>query len=526
LHRLALDMAGLARGDVALACWFSVADVRHFQPWDGAESYFVGPRGSLDVEWKTPWGKLRLWDIQRFYAPVGLGSLREAAKYYGLRKLDMDRANVKRADLSSPKFRRYALNDARITLAIAEKTRAAFARLGVDILVERTAAAASSTVFRSKYLRDDVDPPPPAVRGLAMRCAWGGRAEAFVRGLVKGVREFDYSSAYPRACQSIGEFPGTFDWRPAHSIDDLLVARGGIARVAFDFGEQRYPCLPVATESSLLFPTRGDSYCTAREIQAAQRLGARLELIEGFVFDRGDDGLARYMGAMLQWRIDAGDEAERAVAKLCANALTGKLIQSKGGLEPKRILEKLASLGLKWHEAGQLSDEVWSDLGLDPQPRCGSAWAPEWYALITGFVRGRLAEDIARVQPCYVSTDSLWATDFPNRPDDVSDKGGGNALVLRSRLAILTDGKKTIHAARHSAHRALAPRAYLSLLRGGAAVARYRRPYMPRESLRYGRPLGTFHPVRVKVAAQWDDKRQLLADGSTRPWQSAEDSGL
>jgi len=250
-----------------------------------------------------------------------------------------------------------------------------------------------------------------------------------------------------------------------------------------------------------------------------------MTLIEGYWFDDGDESLADYMAAMMKWRATAKDEAERAVSKLCANALTGKLIQNKGGLHVRKILDTLARLNMTWQEAGELSDEMWTSLGLDSPARCGSAWAPEWYALVTGHVRARLALDIERTRPLYVSTDSLWSESFPKRPDDVSDKGCGTALVLRSRLALLTDAQGAIlHAARHSAHRPLAPTAYLRLLQGRKVKCAYRRPIMPRESLRYGKPLGKFHPVTVEVSAEWDRKRRLLADGTTTvPWKSVEE---
>jgi len=90
---------------------------------------------------------------------------------------------------------------------------------------------------------------------------------------------------------------------------------------------------------------------------------------------------------------------------------------------------------------------------------------------------------------------------------------------------LLTDAQGAIlHAARHSAHRPLEPAAYLRLLQGRKVKCVYRRPIMPRESLRYGKPLGKFHPVEVEVSAEWDRKRRLLADGTTTvPWKSVEE---
>ena len=525
LHRTALDLGHRDRGNVALACWFSVADIRHFRPWEEGHAFFVGPRGSLDVEYETPWGRLRLWDLQRYYLSLGILSLAGVARYYGLRKKDTNRAAVGPRALESRAFRAYARHDARITLAVAERTREGLSAQYVDLLVEKTAAAAASTIYRSFYLKQDVDAPAARIRALALQAAWGGRAEAFARGVFPRVHEWDYASAYPRACRALRRFPRASDWRPAETIDDFERGLGGLGQVVFDFGDARYPCLPIASEALLLFPSSGVSCCTGAEIVAARKLGAGMTLIEGYWFDDGDESLADYMAAMMKWRATAKDEAERAVSKLCANALTGKLIQNKGGLHVRKILDTLARLNMTWQEAGELSDEMWTSLGLDSPARCGSAWAPEWYALVTGHVRARLALDIERTRPLYVSTDSLWAESFPNRPDDVSDKGCGTALVLRSRLALLTDAQGAIlHAARHSAHRPLEPAAYLRLLQGRKVKCVYRRPIMPRESLRYGKPLGKFHPVEVEVSAEWDRKRRLLADGTTTvPWKSVEE---
>jgi len=68
-------------------------------------------------------------------------------------------------------------------------------------------------------------------------------------------------------------------------LTDFVGHVAGYALVAFVFPEEtERPCLPVATEDrGLLFPIRGESLCTAPEIELAIAMGAEIEIKYGIV---------------------------------------------------------------------------------------------------------------------------------------------------------------------------------------------------------------------------------------------------
>ena len=135
---------------------------------------------------------------------------------------------------------------------------------------------------------------------LIIKCFHGGRNEQFWfgPGSVGQWTDWDLSSCYPTAMSIIG----TPDFRSIkyslNKEDYLNPTTLGFMWVEFDFTRNsaghlkdpdqypRYPVLPVRTNTdSLIFPLRGQSYCTAPEFFLAHEMGAHLVIKDGYIIE-------------------------------------------------------------------------------------------------------------------------------------------------------------------------------------------------------------------------------------------------
>jgi hypothetical protein len=502
---------------VVLVTYFSLAELQHLPVFERATGIREFARGSIDCVFTTDTGtRLFVFDIARFFDRSGL---KEAAKAFGLKKLSYNTKKITAADLQRPRFRRYAVNDARITCLIAQQLRAAYQGEGVDILRSATPAGSAAGVFRRRYLHEKLAPPPARVRGLALRCCWGGRAEAFARRRWDQLHEYDLESAYPSAAVSLGVMPREHDWRLLRRVEDADRWRGGFVRVLFKFppGES-YPCLPVSAGGVLLYPLAGESWCSLDEVRLARELHAELRLLDGFVFNDGTTALHDMMADMRRRRATAVG-AQRIALKLSMNSLIGKLIQHRTRPGAADIEALAKSLGVPIRELAGLDMLELEALGLVPRFRIGGLWLPEWNGLITGRVRAQVSRLARELRAVYCATDAVWTVaPIARLPAGLALKREGAAVVARTRLGAIWP----LHIVHHAWSNRKAAQAALANA-GGPQQVRYkaRRPLHFAEALRKEDRVGRFIEETRTGTLGWDGKRQLCRDGSSRPWITA-----
>lgn len=114
----------------------------------------------------------------------------------------------------------------------------------------------------------------------------GGHNQCFVYGPTERRRFYDpdLSGAYLTALAYL--FVLDYDKvRWTTEVADFIGHVAGFALVEFVFPDEvAYPCLPVTTEDrGLLFPRRGESLCTAPEIELAVAMGAKIVIKHGIV---------------------------------------------------------------------------------------------------------------------------------------------------------------------------------------------------------------------------------------------------
>ncbi|MCW1913012.1 hypothetical protein OJ996_05485 [Luteolibacter sp. GHJ8] len=217
---------------------------------------------------------------------------------------------------------------------------------------------------------------------LATEGFHGGRNETYFYGAspIDEWGDWDINGAYVTALCALG----TPDWdriRVPRSVDEFTSDHYGVALVRFRFPDDvRFPCLPVRTRTSLIFPLQGESFATSPEIELARRLGAAMEIVNDTAYlmpmreERPFLGLAREIAGLRERYSVSGNECFEHLCKTVGNSIYGKLCQ---GLQRKRVFDT---------REGQMKDL--------PPSKITNAFLAN---MVTGMVRAFLGELINRL---------------------------------------------------------------------------------------------------------------------------------
>lgn len=535
--------------NILLVSHFSTAELSHIKDfWLDATVRRVSPQQVYNAAYKiNEIQTIHIFDSYHFFN----ASLSKVAKTFGETKLDWDFEERPTTHdlLDDPEFRKYALNDAIICARIFNKFRD---RLWndhqIDAVQYPTPASVAMAVYRKKWLRADLGAPDTKVRRVAWRCLWGGRAEAYKAGDLYG--EFtlrDVKSLYPRSCELLERLPRPEDWYQT----ERPINWRGFCNVQFEFPpEVTHPCLPVWSGERLIFPSSGISDCTLAEAKVAQKMGAKLHWRTVWEYDNGDPTLPNYMTHWTQMKDIAdkeGDKVGRELSKLFMNALIGKLSQHKGDVDIEDAKAAAELIGVSLETI--LDPGFFHPYKPMSQPRVGGNIMPEWSALILGKARAIMAELLAQTDSAICSTDSIL---IPSSQDSLVDR------IMNELGVLLTSKNENKHPEKKvvceqcpkpfmpvTRVRIIRSRCYVGLCPHGNVVwSATHAVHMPRkgdfaanfilgERTKYKKTqhvgLKTairtrqrfFKATRVPMTFSrgWDQKRKLLTNGLTTPWQ-------
>src|SRR2546426_2877873 len=358
----------------------------------GRENLYV--EGTAEVEKY----KLKIVDLFGFY-PMSLDAV---GKMYGLEKIGLEgiggreekywKENMDQLLAKHPEsFETYAKRDAEVAILAYTRMRKFYQdNHGLDVLRYKTTPGLAMAIFRTQYLREPVVPfdlHPESYRTknkktgewkiayrnrpflreqwreprrAAMLGYWGGRNEAYGRGLLKApVELYDVESLYPSAA-ALQPLPNANTrWTQFASLDESEQLEG-FAEVEFEFPSNLlYPNLPVPGEMSdkLYFPLKGKSWCTLAEVREARRLGASINRITGIGFK---PGLEEINHPVRQYALDFMQKkrstkgAERETNKLLLNSLIGKFVETQKDIEFGQILSLVKHGAITAEQAPQV----------------------------------------------------------------------------------------------------------------------------------------------------------------------------
>lgn len=363
------------------------------------------------------------------------GSLASVAKMVGVEdKQDIDKAqlaNLTRADLTDPTFRRYAAQDAVTTRLVGERVVAMHE--GFDVRTCISAPHLASRVFRRQFLGTTIPLPDRSLEQAGLWSYHGGKNGYYHRGpLSADAWSLDIVSAYPEAMRALPALEeGVWEQTTNHRGSEHA-----LWLIRLDHKRCRYGGL-FDHDGRRLSRGQAEVWVTGYELDVMLGYGEarRLDVLDGYVLTgpAGDGaGLAAYVDRFFgDKRTAVGPE--RATAKLMLNSLYGKFFQ-------KVPIGEVQALEASLDEEGRT--RAWQVQTVPEQPydyRAGGLYHPPVASLITGFVRAKVHDLEHRHGAIATSTDGLFAERAPD-PATVGDGLGmltadkGHLDIWRERL--------------------------------------------------------------------------------------------
>ena len=345
-------------------------------------------------------------------------------------------------------FERYAVEDVKVLIEAFHQKREFFKEnFGIDILTTVTLAHTAQKVFTKDFLTEPVEPwkeewksSQQNVNGkwtthwqktimydgsrdkryYAMKCYWGGRREAFIRGyLEEPVEIWDVKQMYPTMAQlPLPNQTTKWTYLPSNRNSLQKIERGegiGFVHCHFEFPKGfEYPCLPVFDSQfpKLVFPLTGDTWCTSYEVELALRLGAELTDVSAWIFEptetEWNHPLKKYMQYFNRMK---NSNPEGTVpyenAKLLMNSLIGKFCQRDSEYSVESYQNMLEDLEFDYGKFQQVLKNVELRRKYRNPISVGSCWEPEWSALILGSARAIISEIMYATKALTGHTDSV-----------------------------------------------------------------------------------------------------------------------
>lgn len=245
----------------------------------------------------------------KLIAPAGASSLNNLSK--SLEKKEYHKKEMNFYEIShmnwvlkykKDKFIEYAINDAKATMMAFIELQKNFNTLAKrqSIKIERTIGGAAVGYYK-KYLKDtyrlslkDITGNKTTVQELTKEqfseCYHGGRNETYFIGKAPSdyiYFDIDFQNAYPTCLASLSGI--NWDLSPLiitnveqlKNIPDIHL-KCSYVQANFTFpSDTKYPCLPDYHEKfGLIYPLSGITYTTAHEILLAQKMGAKIDIID------------------------------------------------------------------------------------------------------------------------------------------------------------------------------------------------------------------------------------------------------
>ncbi len=577
-----LDLPSLERhlreiypiGNIILVSHFSIAELHHLSDlWEA----------DLDVIHKGLVGRWRGLIFLDSFLHFWCG-LDRVGETIGLKKIELDRSQIRKVYRENPElFERYALRDVEILAhAFMKRRRWILERWGIDILNCQTVAQTSMSIFLSNYLYEPVEPlrlgweiyskrvgeewreyrrkrwfygGSKDRRFYALRCYWGGRREAFGRGVLRQPIEiWDVESMYPHMALLPLNLAST-QWRKVSEWSETLEDAEGFVRVKFRFPEETmYPCLPVMDGRfpKLLFPLMGESWCTLPEVRLAIKMGVEIQSFEGWIWwpsEREEaHPLREFMLELLQIKRESEKgSVEYETTKLMLCSILGKLVQRNPPYSLRDILEVYRAVGDE--ELREFLKRRKTRETIKRAERVSSTFSPEWASLILGRARAVIGDLMNTSKALTGHTDSIIIRRgspikceslnlLRKLGSDLKKEAEGDLFwIQRSAVYALWRKGELQRVAHHGyptdTHEEFADIITSNLENPENPITKCRKTHIitPKEALRYGLPLGKHIIKEYNISWDWDYKRELCGSieplwtdfVNTRPWNSIEE---
>lgn len=329
----------------------------------------------------------------------------------------------------------YNMRDAEISKKAIDFLYKSFINLGAT--PKPTIASTAMSLFKNHYVHGDYFVHKTDDLLNQFKSYYGGRCEAFGRGLIKNYKYFDFNSLYPYVMTKRFPDPNTLRHTFKNDIS-YIYDYEGISEVDIEVDYLKFPLLPLRTKTKLYFPIgnwRG--FYTHIELRKAIELGYRITKIHRiYYFKANFFPFREYINDLYSLRVKYIKEKNpmEYVIKILMNATYGKFGQrfwDRDNWTPFNLtLEELHKLD-SFERFGNYIRTV------KKQTRPANFCFPIWASYITAYARLHLYERIIQSNPVYCDTDSLMTKkDFGD-----SNKLGELKLEMPIKYAFIVKPK-------------------------------------------------------------------------------------
>ena len=574
---------------IYLISHFAQAELQHIENlWKSLQIRVF--HKSMYADFKSENVKLKIIDTYAHF----LCGLDKVARSIGMEKVSLDgvgnrsenywKANMRELLRLSPEtFEKYAKQDSEILIKAFNQRREFFLKqFGLDILRNVTLAQTSQQVFTStkQFLNEDVEPSKfewvsfsrntkkgwkiewkrtwvydgsRDKRYFAMKCYWGGRREAFIRGLIdKQTEIWDVKQMYPTMAKL--PLPNQYtEWCYIDKLEDLKDSIGFI-NCHFKFPENiDYPCLPIfySRFPKLVFPLEGETWCSTYEVDLALRLGCQISNVKAWVFYPSENERNHPLKQYMEYFTKLKNENQEGsmpyeTSKLLMNALIGKFCQRDPEYSVETYQNILESLSYDFEQFREIMKHVESRQKFKNPINVGSCWNPEWSSLILGSSRAIISEIMHTSKALTGHTDSViiekgsktnceaisilhrLGSDLEHKAQYDSDKFWICRSAVYTPIKHGIPIKPTHHGYPCDSDMDFGKIITENLTSGKSVLNETRKTHLttPKEALRQQKRLSSQTIKTTKITWEWDNKRRLLNPqiniwkeySETKPW--------
>lgn len=216
----------------------------------------------------------------------------------------------------------YNIQDSKISFEFAKFLQDSFIDIGTNI--KSTIASTSMNLFKNKYLNCWIEQPPKEILLKQFYSYYGGRTEAFYRGVITGKKYYyDVNSLYPNEMRKrLYPNPNTLK----EGIN--LLKEGFTLCVCTCPKYLFYPLLPLKIDFKLLFPVGTfTGWYNNNELRKAIELGYKIKPLEGYHFTSRFNPFVDFIDDIYKKRLANKNTPFELIYKLLLTSLYGKFAQ-------------------------------------------------------------------------------------------------------------------------------------------------------------------------------------------------------
>jgi len=345
------------------------------------------------------------------------GSVENMGKIIGLPKLECPfpygyKCKNKK-ELES--MRIYNLRDAEISCKYMIFLREEFKKLGANL--KFTIAGCSMSLFRNRFLKEDILCHKIDVVKEIFKSYYGGRTECFRRGRIsKKFYCYDKNSMYPAVMRYKYPHPNYIRIVMTNSIQYIKKYEGFSDVDLWCPEDMKYPLLPFKREDGMLIFATGlvRGYYTHIELRRAIELGYKiLKVRKSIYYTKTMYPFKDFVDTLyaLRMKFKAEKNPAEHIVKILMNSLYGKFASKFDSSTEMIPIANYTANELNNVLSENADAEVYGDyLRLDFGEGTPALFCiPEWSSYVTAYARIEIHKHIIEAKnPIYVDTDSIF----------------------------------------------------------------------------------------------------------------------